>query len=198
MNSTIIILGIGNPGEEYEHTKHNVGYRTVKYLQKSGQFPEFELDKKANAMISSDKKRKAFLILPLTFVNKSGQALKNAVNYYKIKLPARKSGDRKFLPVFLVHDDIDLPIGKVKISVGKSSAGHKGVESVIRALKTKDFVRFRIGIQPLKGKRKKAEEIVLKKFSAEEEKIVAKVIKKTAQAVLEAANGDLDKAYNII
>lgn len=198
MNSTSLILGIGNPGEEYEHTKHNIGYRVIKYLQKSGQFSGFEEDKKINALLSSDKRKKAFLILPLTFVNQSGQALKNTINYYKIKLVARKSGEIKFLPVFVIHDDIDLPVGKIKISVGRNSAGHKGVESIIKALKTKDFVRFRIGIQPPKGKRKKAEEIVLKKFSADEEKIISKVIKKTAQAVLAAVDESLEKSRNLV
>lgn len=191
-----IIIGLGNPGEEYEYTKHNVGFRVVKYIQKTNKLPEFENDKKTNAILSIDKKKKVILALPSTFVNKSGEAVRNIIKYYKIKLPKNKFGQKKSLPVFLIHDDNDIPVGKVKISIGKSSAGHKGVESVIKALKTKDFIRFRIGIQPLKGKHKKAEQIVLKKFSVDEEKTIKKAIKKTAEAITEVMKGNIEKAYN--
>lgn len=194
----MIIIGLGNPGQEYELTRHNIGYRIVKYFQKNEKFQSFEARKRALVSVKKYKKDKVILVLPLTFVNKSGEAAKEITKEFKVNKKVKGVNSQSFLPVILIHDDSDLPVGKVKISVGKSSGGHKGVESVIKALKTKDFIRFRIGIQPLKGKHKKAEEIVLKKLSPDEEKIIAKIIKKTSEAVSATITQGITKAYDVL
>lgn len=194
----IIITGLGNPGQEYEHTKHNIGYRVVKYIQKNEQFGEFSQTKNALVSIKKNNKNKIILVLPLTFVNKSGEAVKETVKEYAMNKKLKSSNQKSFLPFILIHDDSDLPIGKVKISIGKSSGGHKGVESVMKALKTRDFVRLRIGIQPPQGKHKKAEQLVLKKFSPDEEKKVSKIIKKVSQATIAAAAKNINEAYDIL
>jgi PTH1 family peptidyl-tRNA hydrolase len=142
-----LIVGLGNPGEKYRKTRHNIGFMVIDALadQKSD---DFVLEK------------------PGTFMNESGKAVK--------KLLANSKFSAADLVV--VHDDIDLPLGEFKISFGRGSAGHKGVQSIIDALGTKDFQRIRIGICPEIGKPEKVEEFVLKKFTKEEEMVLKKVI----------------------
>jgi PTH1 family peptidyl-tRNA hydrolase len=142
------LVGLGNPGEEYENTRHSTGRMIVKSCCGAYGFDDFREDKKLCSLKTEGRIGKAKLIclLPETFMNKSGAALK--------KLITSKKKAEKLL---VFHDDIDLPLGKFKISFGKGSAGHKGVESVMRAVKTKDFYRIRVGISPVtpKGKIKK-------------------------------------------
>ena len=106
-------------------------------------------------------------------MNRSGEAVMKAVSFYKIK-PA---------DLWVVHDDIDLPLGEFKISKNRGSAGHKGVDSIIKKLGTKDFNRVRIGICPLKGKPEAVEKFVLQNFTKSEEKILEEVIKNAAAEI---------------
>ena len=142
------IAGLGNPGEEYENTRHNTGRIVVEAFCNKQKFDEFKEDKKTNSLKTEGKigKSKILCLLPETFMNKSGSALK--------KVTASKKKAEKLI---VVHDDIDLILGKFKISFGKGSAGHKGVESVMRAVGTKDFYRVRVGVSPStpRGKIKK-------------------------------------------
>jgi len=176
------IVGLGNPSEEYEKTRHNIGREILMTFAKTFKFPNFEYDKKINALLSEGKigKEKITLILPDTYMNKSGVALKKLITSAK-----------KAQKMVVVHDDLDFGIGDMKIVFGKKSAGHKGVESVIRAVRTKDFVRVKIGITPVtpKGKLKRVsgEEKVVKhvlgKFSPKEQVIMKKVSKKAVKAL---------------
>ncbi len=150
----ILVVGLGNPGKKYEKTRHNVGARAIDELE--------VLDLK-----------NVILAKPKTFMNESGKAVKPLIEKYKIKPE----------DLIVIHDDIDLPLRKIRIVRNRGSAGHKGVESIIRELKTENFIRFRIGIQPQSGKPKNPENFVLQKFNKEEEKIVKEeVIKKIAEA----------------
>lgn len=183
---TILIVGLGNPGDEFEKTRHNIGRETALFIRKHVGFADFRFEKKWAAWTTEKKtgKTKAVLLLPDTFMNKSGNAVGPAARFYKIK-PA---------DIFLIHDDADIPFGAAKLSFGKNSAGHKGVESVMRAIKTKNFWRFRIGIG---GRRDiPAEKLVLKKFSTDEEKKARTIIKKTAEAFERAATDGPEKAMN--
>lgn len=168
-----LIIGLGNPGKEYENTRHNIGRMILLAFQKKIDANDFSFNEKWNALVSETKlgKEKLVLLLPETFMNKSGNAAGPAARFYKIK-PAS---------IVVIHDDSDIEIGRGKLSFNKSSAGHKGVESVMRALKTEAFWRVRIGIQ--KKRRVEANKLVLQKFTPEEKKVVAKVIKKTAGAL---------------
>jgi len=150
----LLIVGLGNPGKKYEKTRHNVGFRVVDVLAK-------------------DKPNDAVLLKPQTLMNNSGDVVVEAVNFYKIKP----------IDLWIVHDDIDLPLGEFKIQMGKSSAGHKGVESIIKRLGTKDFNRIRIGICPPKGKPEAVEKFVLEKFTKAEETILKKIIQDVAEKV---------------
>jgi len=137
------IVGLGNPREEYEMTRHNAGRMAVlAFVKKEGIDPP-EFDKKLKALVAKGEVggEKIQIILPETFMNKSGDSLN------PLALSVKKAEN-----LVVVHDDIDLPLGKVKISFGKNSGGHKGVESVIKAVKTINFTRVRIGISSTNAK----------------------------------------------
>lgn len=177
-----IIVGLGNPGEEYENTRHNTGRMTVESFCVAEKFGEFSFDKKINSLKAEGKigKEKVLCLLPETFMNKSGSALKGLIKSAK----AAKQ-------LVVIHDDLDLPLGRLKLSFSKSSAGHKGVESVMRAIKTKDFWRLRVGISPAtpKGnmKKPKGEKVVLNflmgKFKTAEMAVLKKNIKNIVLAL---------------
>lgn len=167
-----IIVGLGNPGEQFKHTRHNAGFMALDFFAKEHDFPPFELDKKSNSLIAKEKK--VLLAKPQTFMNESGKAVKKIVSF----APGGKTSD-----VVLVHDDIDLPVGKIKIIKNRGSAGHKGVESVIKAIGNKNLVRVRVGIAPAKGKSGAPEKFVVKDFSDQEHVVIKKTIKKIAQAL---------------
>lgn len=159
----MLIIGLGNPGEKYEKTRHNAGRTIVRCFARKHSFPEFEYEKKRNALVSRGEIGgvPVELILPETFMNNSGDIFKNLSTYQLTNLSTN---------LIVVHDDLDLPIGTLKIVHNRSSAGHKGVESIMNALDTKDFTRVRAGIAP--PSRPRGEEavsrFVLQKFSPDE------------------------------
>ncbi len=179
-----LILGLGNPGKEYEGTRHNAGRTAAEYFAKKQDYPEFSYDKKSDSLIS--KQGRILIAFPETFMNKSGSAAVKLIHPKK---------DLKELVV--IHDDLDIPLGRFKISYGKSSGGHKGVESVMRVLKTKNFVRIRIGVSP---KRKPAQKEVMKfivgKFKPAELDIFKKVIKKISEALEMMATDSIERAMS--
>jgi len=164
----IIIVGLGNPGEKYKNTRHNVGFQVINEFARENDFPEFKLSKRYNSLIS--EKENIVLVKPQTFMNESGKAVKALL----------KNTMKTVLVV--IHDDIDLPLGKIRISKNRGAAGHKGVESIIKEIGTKDFTRFRIGISPKTEKPKNVEKYVLQKFD-KEEKIIEQVIKETTTEI---------------
>ncbi len=188
----MIIVGLGNPGEEYENTRHNTGRIIVSTFAKK-LCAEFESDKKSNALVAVGKigKTKVIFVLPETFMNKSG----NAVGKFVKSMKAAKD-------LIVVHDDLDLPLGRIKISFNKSSGGHKGVESVMRAVKTEAFWRLRVGISGAKagGKTKKpsgdalVNNFIVAKWKPSEETEFKKVIKKAVEALALATTDGCEKA----
>jgi len=148
-----LIVGLGNPGKKYEKTRHNVGFRII------------------DALIDKISDKNIVFLKPDTFMNNSGKAVQNALAYYKI--PAEN--------LYVVHDDIDLPFNTIKVSRDSSSAGHKGVQSIIDELKTKDFTRIRIGIKP--EHIVDTTEFVLKKFTKAEEKQLKEITKKAVDII---------------
>lgn len=171
-----LIIGLGNPSKKYEKTRHNVGFLAVKSLQLTfNNFSDWKKIPKYQAEISEGEiaEKKVILAKPQTFMNLSGQSVKLLVTNYKLPITN----------LLIVHDDIDLPLGKIKIVKNRGSAGHKGVESIIKELKTKNLIRFRLGIKPDFGKPKNPEKFVLQKFKKNEEKTLEEVIKKVAEAI---------------
>ena len=174
-----LIVGLGNKGKEYEGTRHNVGFLLLDTLQKKYDFPAFTPSKKHASLISEGMlhETKTILAKPQTFMNASGKAVQSL-------LPKLSLGDPK-LSLVVIHDDIDIPIGKIKISENRGSAGHKGVDSSIQALGTKNFTRIRIGIQPTKGKPDNTETFVLKPFLSGEKKVLVSCIDTAMQNIIE-------------
>ncbi len=176
----IIIVGLGNPGKKYKNTRHNIGFQIVDEFAKENNFPELRLSKKFNSLVSESilNNEKIILAKPQTFMNQSGKAAKALTSFYKITPPGRVviTPPGRVVDLVVAHDDIDLSLGKIKIVKNRGAAGHKGVESIIKELGTKDFVRFRIGIQPEKGKPKNVEKFVLQKFDKEEKEILKQII----------------------
>lgn len=177
-------MGLGNPTDEYLGTRHNLGREIVARWQKTSGAADFTYDKKWNALVSKNKKN--MLLLPETFMNKSGNAVGPATRFFKVK-----SKD-----IVIMHDDADILLGCTKLSFGKHSAGHKGVESVKRALGTWNFWRLRVGIQ--RKKRVEAEKLVLQKLKPDEQKIIKKLEKKIFEGLELFAAKEENKAVNVI
>ena len=160
-----LVVGLGNPGEDYENTRHNTGRILVEMIEK-------KLDKE-------NSKQKIKFITPDTFMNNSGKAVAPLIKTKK---------DLKDLVI--IYDDIDLPLGKMKISFNRSSGGHNGLGSVIKHLKSEEFLRIRIGISPStpKGvvKKPKGEKAVLKFLLGEYKKSELETLKKLSKKVAEA------------
>lgn len=181
-----LIIGLGNPGKKYENTRHNIGFLFVDALAEKLNASEFVYNKKLKAEIAESKienlKFKILLAKPQIFINKSGEAVSALSKFYKIK-PEN---------ILIVHDDIDILWSNFKFSFDRSSAGHKGVGSIIKTLKTKNFWRLRIGIQPIRQaqgkptlkKRVSADKVILKRFTPAELKTLNQTIKR-AMAELE-------------
>jgi len=176
-----LIIGLGNPGDEYKDTRHNAGRMAVERIHATHDFSLWQTEKKPKMQVATGVLGgvKATIVIPDTFMNNSGHA---AAHFVK-----NKKGVGSLV---VIHDDLDMPLGSMKISFGRSSGGHNGVESIIRSLKTKDFVRIRIGVSPpgAKGMAKKpsGEDKVLKfllgKFRTEEMTTLKKVLKKVVEA----------------
>jgi len=167
-----LVIGLGNPDEEYKNTRHNAGREVVLALANDLGIESSFDQKNKKYLINNAKDLGLALLTPQTYMNDSGKAVGDFLKTSKIK-PAQ---------ILVIHDDIDLPFGKNKISYAKNSAGHKGVESIIKILKTNEFWRLRIGISS--GKKKiDALKIVLKKWSPEELKIFKKIIKKSVETI---------------
>ncbi len=163
----ILIVGLGNPGKKYQNTRHNIGARVIENLA---------------PLNLTD----VILSKPTTFMNNSGKSVKSLITSYKLPVTS----------LLVIHDDIDLPLGKIKIVKNRGSAGHKGVESIINELKNKNFIRLRVGIQPKAGKPERAESFVLKKFTKAEEKILEEVLKQAVMAIEMFLRKGLEKTMN--
>ncbi len=151
-----LFVGIGNPDEQYESTRHNVGIDIIQELAKELNV-DLSMSSKFGATIGKHESG-FFLARSLSYMNDSGWPIKTIANFYKI--PPEK--------IWVIHDDFDVPIGVVKESFDSRSAGHNGVESIIRELGTKKFNRVRVGIRPNYEIKVPLEKFVLEKFDLEE------------------------------
>ncbi|MCK5123457.1 MAG: aminoacyl-tRNA hydrolase, partial [Candidatus Pacebacteria bacterium] len=169
-----LIIGLGNPGEEYKKTRHNAGFLALDKIANNFQFSIFNFQSISNAQISKGviDDKKYILIKPQTFMNNSGQAVKAILDYYKIKPE----------DIIVIHDDLDILLGEYKLSKNKNSGGHKGVQSIIDYLGTKDFTRIRIGIMT-ENKKTPTEKFVLERFSGEEMEVVEGVIEEIVKNI---------------
>lgn len=187
-----IFVGLGNPGQEYEETRHNTGRILLTSFGKAHD-AEWKADKKLQAQVAKVKvgKTPVTLVLPDTFMNNSGKSVKPLVGSVKA---AEK--------MIVIYDDLDLPFGTSKISFNKSSGGHRGLESIIKNIKTEKFARVRVGISPTTstGKIRKPQgeeavtKVILGKFKSEELSELKKLSKKVNEALEVFVSGGTEKA----
>ena len=190
-----VIVGLGNPGEEYNSTRHNAGRMAVEFFGKIAGLSGFREDLKRKAHVASGLvgKTAVALVLPDTFMNKSGFT---ATKFVK----GAKAAER----MIVVHDDLDLPLGRIKLSFDRSSGGHKGVDSIIRAVKTQRFARVRIGVSPstASGALRKPEgekvinNFILTKFREHELAALKPVFKRVAEALEIIVRDGREQAMN--
>jgi PTH1 family peptidyl-tRNA hydrolase len=192
----ITVIGLGNPGKEYATNRHNTGRIILELLAKKNNFSDWYADKKTRALWSTGKieKEKMQFVLPDNFMNNSGGSVKPLI---KTKKDLAK--------LVVVYDDLDLPIGRMKISFNRSSGGHNGVESIIKSVKSQEFVRVRIGLSPETpgGKLKKPSgekavlDFLLKDFKEAEFAELKKITKKVGEALECFASDGKDKMMSL-
>ena len=188
-----LIVGLGNPGQVYTHNRHNIGFICLKHLART---QCIKLDRKqGKARIGSGEVAGAEAVLarPQTYMNLSGESVVLLVRKFNIKL-----GD-----LLVIHDDLDLPLGKIRISRSSSSGGHKGVNSIIYSLGSQDFSRLRVGIGrpvPVGGHSQIGEDdivrYVLNDFTGEEKRVITPVIPMVSEAALCFLSEGISQAMN--
>jgi PTH1 family peptidyl-tRNA hydrolase len=191
-----LIVGLGNPGSQYDETRHNIGFMVVDKLARELTMTAVEWQKDAKNKALTAKAGDILLVKPLTFMNASGEAVKSLLSYYKLDVS----------DVWVIHDDIDLPLGKIRIREKGASGGHNGVDSIIKSLGSDAFIRFRLGIGrgkdlPVKKlydsqKRHNIISLVLSRFGQNEIGNMKHLIKHGVEAVRTALDKGLDKAMN--
>jgi PTH1 family peptidyl-tRNA hydrolase len=173
-----LIVGLGNPGNTYAHNRHNVGFQSLNYFARHHSIRFDHRQCQAKVGLGEVRSEKLLLAKPGTFVNLSGNSVAGLVRKHDISLS----------DLLVIHDDLDLPLGKIRLRQSGSSGGHKGMNSIISALGSEDFPRIRVGIgRPEAEKRSISEDAivnyVLSDFSSQEEAIVKPVIARVAEAI---------------
>ena len=157
-----LICGLGNPGKEYTNTRHNIGFNLIDKLSNFYNFLPFKKDNKKEVLKGEINHQSCLLMKPLNFMNLSGQPIQEIVNFYKI--------DRK--KIYIIHDDLDLELGKVKLKFGGGNGGHNGLSNIDEIIGN-DYYRIRVGIDH-PGMKNLVSNYVLNKFNPDEIKKVDK------------------------
>lgn len=181
-----LIVGLGNPGETYRDTRHNIGFMVLDEIAKR-MGAAFREEKRWTGLVA--KFTGGYLLKPLTFMNESGRSVQAVGHFYKAS-PAQ---------TLVVYDDVDLPLGRLRFRTSGSAAGHNGIRSLISSLGSDEFPRLKVGIAAAAG-RPAGERLVghvLGKFRAEEQTELQIVIQRAADAVLSAVDRGLEAAMNV-
>jgi peptidyl-tRNA hydrolase, PTH1 family len=183
-----IIVGLGNPGKKYEKTRHNTGFKAIDKITANFAFPQSKFYPSLEAEISEKiiAGKKIVIAKPQTFMNLSGKAVKKLIKKWKIDINN----------LIVMHDDLDIELGKIKISRNRGPAGHKGVKSIIENIGNKDFCRIRLGIKPNNKKPDNPDKFVLGKFNKKEEEILQEALNDTAIAIEIILQENQEKAAN--
>jgi PTH1 family peptidyl-tRNA hydrolase len=179
-----LIVGLGNPGAEYERTRHNVGWMVVDAFARKFRIDVTHHEKSAHTGTGRVAGGAVMVAKPLTYMNLSGDAVRLLVNAYL------ESTD----DLIVVYDDIDLPLGRLRIRPSGSSGTHNGMRSIVQTLGTERFPRLRVGIGAAEGGRLR--DYVLDAFAADEQAVVDRAIGRAVDALLLFARGDLKRAMN--
>jgi PTH1 family peptidyl-tRNA hydrolase len=181
-----LIAGLGNPGREYRETRHNIGFMIIDKLCKDVGVSLSRVQSKALVAVANAEGSKLVLAKPQTFMNLSGQSVGGLCRFYKVP-PCQ---------LMVTHDDLDLPLGTIRIRPGGGSAGQKGVASIIQQLGTQDFPRLRLGIGRPPGQMDPAA-YVLQRFTKQEQELVDAVLDRAVAAVRTFIRDGLDTAMNL-
>ena len=176
-----LIVGLGNPGKEYENTRHNTGFLVIDSFARKN---NVEITKKKFNGLYSEvtiNKEKVILLKPQTYMNLSGESVARFVNFYKIDIK----------DILVINDDLDLEVGRIRLRKNGQSGGHNGLKNIALNLGTNDFKRLRVGIS--KNKQIDTKDYVLGKFSSEEKEILDKVIEETDNILTDYIKLDFDK-----
>ena len=188
-----LIVGLGNPGYLYARNRHNVGFMSVGHLAKLKDIPFDKKQAQARTGIGNIGSNRVVLARPQTFMNASGESVSALMHKLNVK-PSE---------LIVIHDDLDLPVGKIRLRLGGSSGGHKGIDSIIARTGTRDFYRLRVGI----GRPEKAEDspvnkeeavisYVLSDFTADEKKIIEETLPAASSAIICLLSEGLEAAMN--
>jgi len=177
-----LIIGLGNPGKEYENTRHNIGFMCVDNYVDNSNWKE-----KFNALYQQMviNYEKVLFIKPLTYMNLSGQAVRSFVDYFKADIT----------DILVIHDDLDLPSGEIRLKVNSSAGGHNGIKSIIKDLGSNEFARLKIGIAH--NKQIETKDYVLGKFSNEESPLINNAVKKSKEIIDYFLKNGIDKTMNL-
>ena len=181
----ILIVGLGNPGDEYKLTRHNIGFviidKLAEILGKKTQYFKFN----SSIVESRYIKRKLLLVKPLTFMNNSGEAVTSIYNFYKSQIKS----------ILVISDDIDIELGEIRLKVNGGTGGHKGLESIVRSLGNANFDRLRFGVGRPAG-RKDAASYVLSEFKKSEASEVEFSIQRSVDAIKDYIVNGIEYSMN--
>jgi len=183
--ATYLIAGLGNPGREYRENRHNIGFMALDRLAVRLGLSYSRLESKALLTKGEHQGRRLLLAKPQTYMNLSGQAVGALLRYYKVPLEN----------LLVIYDDVDLPLGSLRLRPGGGSSGQKGMASIIERLGSQDFPRLRIGIGRPPG-RMEAAAYVLEDFSRQEAEVLPEILDRSAEAVLTFTVEGLAAAMN--
>ncbi|RLC97267.1 MAG: aminoacyl-tRNA hydrolase [Chloroflexi bacterium] len=181
-----LIAGLGNPGPQYEQTRHNVGFWYLDQLAHDAGV-NFTVEKRYHAQLAQGQYagHKVFLLKPLVFMNRSGQSVAALANFYKIPVTN----------ILIIHDDLDLPVGTARLKRGGGHGGHNGLRDIAARLGDKDFLRYRLGIgHP--GDSSQVTDYVLSKPSQPDRQLILSAIDNSLRVLPDVLSGDLEKAMN--
>ena len=181
-----LVAGLGNPGAQYERTRHNLGFRVIDVLADNLKTALSEHENQALWGEASLSGERIVLVKPLTFVNLSGQCIKALLKEFSI-VPQE---------LIVIHDDLDLHLGEIRLKGRGGSGGHKGVESIVASLGTENFARVRLGIGRPPGRQDPAD-YVLRPFTKRQQEQVDFILGEAAQAVISIIKYGLEKAMNV-
>ena len=181
-----LIVGLGNPGAEYSETRHNAGFWFCERLADQLGV-RFSHESRFHGLVANAREAGMWLLMPQTFMNRSGQAIGALARFYRIE-PAE---------ILVVHDELDIPFGDVRLKLGGGEGGHNGLRDITKALGTKDYVRVRAGVGRPPGRMDTAD-FVLKDFSATERKELPFLLDTAADAVEAVVTEGIVAAQNRI
>lgn len=176
-----LVFGLGNPGSEYANTRHNIGF-----IMLDDYIGEYKWSKKFNGLYieKNINGEKYVFVKPLSFMNLSGGVVSSFVNYYKVS----------YKDIIVIHDDLDLPVGKIRIKVNSSAGGHNGIKDIIRSLNTQEFMRIKVGIS--NNKNIDTKDYVLGNFSKSDLKIIKDIEKEVFEIIENFDYDNIDSLMN--